>query len=763
MMYIKKAILILIFPFITLTAEDGISRGEIKGKVVAALTKEPVIGANIIVVGTTTGAATDINGEFIIENLTAGSYQLSVSAIGYKTVTKTDIEVTPSKISNIEFEMRESAVEISEVVVTNDYFYRNPSEINSINNFNYEEIRRAPGGFEDIVRALSVLPGVAQADAGRNDLIVRGGAPSENLYIVDGIEIPNINHFGNQGATGGPLSFINLDFVKQSSFSTGGFSSIYGDKLSSVLKIDLRKGRSDRIGGKITISASQFGLDVEGPAGENNNFVFSARRSYLDFIFKAAGFGFVPEYYDILSKADFKINNSNRLSVLFIGAFDYVKYFNNNADQRYENSRILGSNQNQYTAGITYTALFKNGFAEFVLSRNYSGFDTSQRDSLLNPLFSNNSLEAGTGIKGEATLRVSRNSELNFGAGLKQTKFGADIFFPVFNTSFGDSLPGINLTTGKKYNTRLSSYINFNKYVTEKLNINAGLRFDYYDALKNKAYLGPRFSISYKLNDLTGLNFSTGIYYQAPADIWLAYKGNAERLKAVKADHFIFGVEHLLREDLRVRLESFLKIYGNYPASMVRPYLILSNTGAGFAGSSDNFSSFGLEPLISSGSGTARGIELSLRKKLSRIPVYGIASVTYSKADYVATDGITRPGSYDQRWILNLSGGYRFNSGWEASMKFRYSSGMPYTPFNNDGSQNVSSYNLYTLPPNHSLDIRIDKKWSFETWSLITYIDVQNIYNRKNRNFIRWDARTGKIAESSSIGILPSIGISAEF
>jgi hypothetical protein len=195
----------------------------------------------------------------------------------------------------------------------------------------------------------------------------------------------------------------------------------------------------------------------------------------------------------------------------------------------------------------------------------------------------------------------------------------------------------------------------------------------------------------------------------------------------------------------------------------LRPYLVLANTGAGYGGSENNFSSFGLEPLISQGEGISRGIELSVQKKLSEIPYYGLLSLTYGKTDFTSLDGIERPGSYDQTWIFNLSGGYKFDEKWEASLKFRFASGMPFTPFNSDGSQNIALFNSDRMKPNHSLDLRVDRRWFFDRWTLITYLDIQNIYNRKNASSIRWDAKTQSIDDESSIGILPSIGVSLEF
>lgn len=738
-------------------------KGSISGSVVDFVTKRPLIGANIIILGTTIGAATDINGNFRIDNLNPNSYQLRASIIGYESFTSTDVVVSPGRLTQVFFELTFQAIELEGIVVESDYFRKNPFEVNSTRTFGYEEIRRSPGGFEDVVRALSVLPGVAQADAGRNDLIVRGGAPSENLYLVNAIEVPNINHFGTQGATGGPLSFINLDFVKETSFSTGGFSSLYGDKLSSVLSIDLRNGRSDRLGGKATISASQFGLNAEGPLfNENSSFVFSARRSYLDFIFKAADFAFVPEYYDVLTKADFRIDNDNSFSFLFISAFDNVKFFNDTEDQRFDNSRILGSDQIQYVAGFSYRRLIENGFFNISLSRNYTDFDSRQRDSLLNPLFTNKSKEEENNLRADIVYMLTKNSEINFGGSVKLIEFDADILFPTFITSFGDSLPITSLSESENF-LKLGSYFNFNFSPLDRLTTNFGVRADYFNAMKTKTYFSPRFSLSYKLTDITSLNFSTGIYYQSPSYIWLIADERNRNLKNVKVNQFVFGFDHRLNEDALLKVEGFYKYYTNYPTSLVRPYLVLANTGAGFAGSDDNYSSFGLEPLVSEGFGNTRGVELSIQKKLSQTPFYGILSLTYSESDFTALDGIERPGSYDQNWIFNLSGGYKFNEHWEVSTKFRFASGRPYTPFNSDGTQNIAEYNTRRMKPTHSLDIRVDRRWFFTDWTLITYIDIQNIYNRNNMSGIRWDSREQRVDESSSIGILPSIGISAEF
>lgn len=737
--------------------------GEIKGRVLEANNKLPIPFANVLIVGTNIGASTDIQGNFVIKNVPVGIYQLRASVIGYTPQIKNDVMVKPGKVTTVDFELSQQVIEIENVVVKADYFDKNFLEPVSVRKFSQEEIRRSPGGFEDVVRSLSVLPGIAQADAGRNDLVVRGGAPSENLYVVDGFEIPNINHFGTQGSTGGPISFINLDFVKDVSFSTGGFPVLYGDKLSSTLTINLREGDNQNFGGKGTLSATLFGLDLEGPiVGNNSSFIFSARRSYLDFIFKAAGFSFVPEYYDIFSKFDYQIDNKNSIGFLFINAIDNVKFFNDSPEKRNNNARILGSDQLQYIAGLKYRRVFRDGFMNLRLYRNFTDYNTRQSDSLLNPIFKNISREEENNIQLDVVHKFLQNLEMNFGASAKFIEFDADILFPTFVTSFGDVLPTLNFKKSSNY-FKGASYINFNYRPFEKFVSNFGVRFDYFNAIMKKSYLSPRLSLSYFLTDNFTLNFSTGIYKQFPSLIWLAAYEQNKNLKAIDVKQYIIGFDYLIREDTQIKLEGFLKNYSDYPTSLIRPYLVLANTGAGFSGSDDNFSSFGLDPLVSAGSGFARGVELSVQKKISNIPLYGIFSLTYSKSDFKALDGITRSSNYDQNWLINLSGGYRFNMYWEVSTRFRFASGRPYTPFDDNGKQNISDLNSRRLKSIHSLDVRVDRRWIFKNWTLITYLDIQNIYNRRNLSGIRWDPQTRTVDETSSIGILPSIGISAEF
>jgi hypothetical protein len=742
-------------------APEG-STGMVQGTVSDASTREPLISANITVVGTTIGATTDSDGHFQIAKLAPGTYRMKATTVGYTPLIKTDIVVAPGRQVEVVFALEPAAVELNEITVQPSYFETGKSVPGSSQSLSNEEIRRAPGGEEDVVRAIAVLPGVVQTSAGRNDLIVRGGAPSENLYVVDGHEVPNINHFGTQGATGGPLSFVNLDFVRDVTFSTGGFGVRYGDRLSSVLDLSVEEGRTDRLGGKATISASQFGLNAEGPLGGKGSFILSARRSYLDFIFRSAGFGFVPEYWDFLGKATFHPDAQNEISFLNIGALDRIQFYNDTPDNRFDNSQILGNSQDQYFSGVSWKRLLHGGVLTTSLTRSYVNYRFLQTDSLLNPIFQSNSKEGETGLQSDMLLRLTPHTDVSIGLEGKTVKLDGTLSLPRFETSFGDSL-NVRRADWNQRATKSAAYLQIAQKLSPKLTLTAGGRLDYFDRIDNKLGFSPRGSLSYDLAARTTVGLSGGVYRQALSYIWLTTNTRNKQLDFVRVDQAVLSLERVVRPDTRVRVEGYLKRYGNYPVSVTRPYLVLANTGAGFGGSEDGFSSFGFDDLRSKGRGLARGLELSVQKKLSEIRCYGIASVTYGKVEFTGLDGVTRAGLYDQRFIFNLSGGYQPSLKWEYSAKFRLGTGTPYTPFDARGKQSVAVYDSKRLPLFHSADIRVDRRWNLSSWTLVTYMDLQNVYNHKNVEGYTWNARKQIVEANKDIGLLPTIGISAEF
>ncbi|MBD3167207.1 TonB-dependent receptor plug domain-containing protein [bacterium] len=741
--------------------------GTITGTVVNSSTQEPLAGANVVVVGSELGAATDLDGRYEIRNVPVGTHGVTASVVGYRTDTVSDVIVTAAKPAVVDFELLQMELQLEEVTFTTGYFRETPDRPVSTTIQSSEEIRRLPGGFEDVVRAVSILPGVAQVSAGRNDLIVRGGSPAENLYVVDGIRVPNINHFGTQGFSGGPQSYINLDFVDNTEFSTGGFGARYGDRLSSVLSIDLRNGREDRFGGKGTISATQFGLNLEGPLSEDGTFLFSARRSYLDFIFKAADFNFVPEYWDFLFKSEYDITPRDQVTLLGITALDNVRLFNDDEEARYENSRVLAPSQVNAVGGLSWRHLFGKGFVTTTLGQSFVQYDTEQQawdpsnpSGGIETLFKNQSYEHENSLRSDLVLPLTRRTDFTAGVVGKGIRFHADVELDSTVDSFGDTL-----YTDSEYDTlawKFASYAQIS-HKFDYLRWTVGGRLDYFNWIENPVALSPRMSVQVPFKGRFNLNGSVGIYRQTPSYIWLVGDPQNRVLEYISAYQYVVGFDYNFRKDSRVKVELYYKDYYDYPVSESRPYLTMANTGAGFGGIDEGFASFGLDPLVSEGSGWARGVELTLQKRFSEVPWYGLLAVSLNESKFRAQDGVLRPSSFDQRVLLNVGGGYILSEKWEISGKFRFATGRPYTPFNPDGTQDVEDYNSRRLDPNHSVDLRVDRRWFFSNYTIIGYIDVQNVYGFQFNEPPQWNYREMKPEEPGGIGVLPSIGISLEF
>jgi len=750
----------LISSIVTYAQTNNERTGKIIGRVVNQSTQNPIPGVTVIVLETKLGAISDSQGRFEINNVPIGMVAVQFSSVGYEKFVQSDVNVNTARANQLNIQLVEKIIELEGAEVRSSYFVKRLESATSTQTFSAEDIRRAPGVQEDVVRATALLPGVAVTSAGRNDLIVRGGAPFENLFLIDNIEVPNINHFGTQGSTGGPLSIINIDFVKNVTFSAGAYGAKYGDKTSSRTEITIRNGNEDKFGGKLNLSATGFGAYLEGPISDKGSYIVSARRSYLDFIFSAAGFSFIPQYWDFQTKVNYRLDNNNRLTFLGIGALGNVKLNNDDSENRYDNSRITVPNQDQYFSGLTWQHLFGTGFMNLTLGRTYTRFSTYQNDSLGNKVFNNESKEGETSLKADFEFRLSDKFDLQFG---NQTKYGSLLEYDI-------DIPG-NLRTDQFGNPQpLSLDTNFQTirnftYVSMTMGIGrhkvtAGGRMNYYDYLSNKLFFSPRLSVVYQINDVSAINLGLGRYYQSPSFIWLLGDPDQD-LTPIRADQIVLGYDHSPLEDVKVQVELYYKWYSNYPARVFRPQAVLSPSGF------DDITSdipYGLEPLQSSGTGYSRGIEFFIQKRLSDIPLYGLFSLTLSESRFKSLDGEERYGAYDSRVIMNLSAGYRLSKDWELSGKFRIATGMPTTPFNPDGTRNWELYNegdRYSLF--HALDIRVDKRWDFDNFYLVTYLDIQNIYGRKNESNYKWNYRTMQAEYSSSIGVLPSIGVSFEF
>ena len=743
--------------------------GHLDGRVIAAITERPLVGASVELVEIGQTATTDSMGTFELAEIPVGVYQLRVRALGYAPVVSPNVVVGSGKPLNVLIRLNPVVVRLQAIEVRPSFFQQ-PTELSpSVRSIGADETRRAPGTQEDVVRSVSLLPGVGVTSGGRNDLVVRGGAPYENLFLVDGIEVPNINHFGSQGSTGGPLSLINIDFVQRTDFSAGGFSAKYGDRTASLTSITLRRGQAERLSGELNLSATGFGALAEGPVGSSTTFLAGVRRSYLDLLFKAAGFSFIPAYVDFQVKTTTQVDRNNSISFLTIGALNTVQFTNDNADDRYDNSRILAPEQKQYFGGIVWKRLLSDGVLSVTLGRTFSRFKTIQTDSLDPPqtVFRNLSDEGDNSLRVDLVQQLTPRMELNFGNVVRYaSRLRYDIVLDGRYRLDGQGSERPFTTDTNFTALRNATYVQASLQASAAVRAFAGARLDYYGFLHNTVRVAPRLGFRVRLTPEVALNINAGSYYQAPSFIWLVGdSANSQRLRPIKSDQLVLGFEAEPRADTRLQLEFFFKRYRDYPARLFRPQAVLAP--AGFEDVTTDIP-FGLEPLSSEGKGRTYGAEFFAQKRLSSIPVYGLLSLTLSRAEFVSLDGIERAGSYDGRFLSNLVVGWRPGRGWELSGKFRAATGLPTTAFVEQGAAagrlDFTQYNGGPrLPTFHALDLRIDRRWSFRGIQLGTYIDVQNVYGRANVTSFEWNYRIGMPEPNSSLGVLPTIGIDLEF
>ena len=757
------------------------NRGVIQGRVLDTASKRPLIGTNVIVVGANAGAATDLEGRFIIENLPVGTYVLQFSYLGYKSISKPDIVVRAAGPTTVNVELEEDVVEGGSVTVTLGYFEEEEQVAPSTIGLSQEEIRRFPGGFEDVVRTVSTLPGVAiNMTAGRNDLLVRGGGPSENLYLINNIEVPNINHFGTPGFTGGSLSFVNLDFVEDVSFSTGGFGARYGDKMSSVVALTMRQDRPKGFETKATISATQYGIDAEAQLGGRGGFALSARKSYLDLIFKAAGLPFVPVYTDYNVLLNYELSPKDRIFLIGLSAVNNVDRNQSSLENRVFNAGVLDNTQYKGIGGLNYQRILPWGYVDLSLSVNLTRFSLSQIDENQEEYFSSDVDEWEYGIK--LLHQWLTGKRLNILTGIS-SKFvrnnNQSVFADTIIDRNGNRVPLVAVGLPERISVdetvgKYAAFVEFDWIVGPLFQINAGLRADYYGFIDDSFYLAPRLSLKYRLDSKNSIRLSGGIYYQSPSYIWVTNPLNS-RLRALQNRMGVLGWDYLIREDLRLSVEGYYKRYSDLPTGTVpgvNDYVVLSNAGTSYGGREDDFQSFGFFELVSNGKGKSFGVEFLLQKKFSEIPLYGQLSLTLNKSEFEAGNGLAYPGIFDQRVILNVSGGYIFNEKWEVAAKFRLFSGVPYIPIYRPSENPVTPGVTQNLPEEylserldlgHHMDIRVDRIFNFRTATLIVYVDIQNVYNYRVPMRPTYDFWTDEIVDRSEIAILPSVGMSLEF
>jgi hypothetical protein len=747
-------------------AREAAQEGAVAGRVVDGTTRAPVAGARVEVVGTSVGAVTDSGGRFRLAAVPAGVVALRVRAVGFEPVVRTDVAVSTGKPVTVAVELRRSAVALERVTVRPSYFELRPDAPTSTQRLHAEEIRRAPGAQEDVVRAIAVLPGVAPTHLPRNDLIVRGGAPFENLFVVDGLDVPNVNHFGSQGSSGGPVSILELDFIRQADFSAGGFGARHGNRVGSVTELALREGNRERHAGRANLASTGFGVTAEGPLG-SGSYLVGARRSYLDLLFALSNEPFLIRYWDAAAKVTQRLGRRDELSWTFVGASDDYDLRNDTPDDRHENAGVMTSDQDQYFTSLTWSRPGRRSLLQVTAGRVFTAFRTFQNDSLARRVFDNRSDEATNSLRVTLVRALTPRVSVELGS-LAQyggpLRYDIDLPGHLRRDSFGVPRP---LAVDTSFGVwRAGGHGQLTARWGARLHTTLGVRADYHGYAGGALRVAPRLAASLDAGGGHTLTLSGGRYWQAPSFVWLAGEaGNPRRLRPLCADHAVFGVQRLVREDTKLQVEAYYKRYGSYPARLYRPQAVLSP--AGFENVHTDIP-FGLEPLTSGGKGRAYGAELLAQKRLSAVPVYGLVSVSLNRAEFAGLDGVWRRGAFDSPFIGNVTLGWRPDQRWDLGLRFRAALGLPTTPYVESGplagTPDFARYNGGDrFPTFHTLDLRVDRRWAPGRTQLTTYLDVQDVYNRDNPFFYSWDDRARSPQWERAVGFLPSVGLRLDF
>ena len=743
--------------WLSLTANALVSQqiGTIRGTVRDKNTQELLIGATVQIEGTSLGAAADLNGNYKINNVPVGSYTIKASLVGYQPLSKFNVALSSGNDQVINFELSPNKTDLKEVEIT---FDKNKSAAAvdmvtplSVQSLTTEEIRSNPGGNFDISKVIQVLPGVAGAASAsfRNDIIIRGGAPNENVFYLDGIEIPVINHFQTQGSSGGPAGMLNVSFIEDVKLSTSSFDARFDNALASVFQFKQREGNPERLSGNFRLSSSEFATTLEGPAGKNTNFMVSARRSYLQLLFEAIDLPIRPNYWDFQFKVSHRISNKGTLTVLGVGAIDEFAFGvprESTPDKTFILNATPSINQWNYTNGLAYRHLVENGFVNVALSRNMFNNDIDRFEN------KDEGNEAARILKIrsqeiENKLRVDVNKFVNgwkysYGVSAQYVKFNNLLFNRLVKESVspaGDSIPAVTIN----YDAALEFYRYgafaqvSRRFFNDKLLLSAGLRADgnsfTEDGNNLLSTLSPRAAISYRLLPKVNINASVGDYYKIPTYTVLGFQNDGgeyvnKGAKYIRSTHYVGGFEYVPKEEMRFTLEGFYKKYSNYPVSLANG-ISLANLGGGF-------DVLGNEAIVSNGGGETYGAEFYFQQKLVK-RIFAVFSYTFVRSRFSGSNGQLTASSWDNRHLVSALFGWKLKRGWEIGAKFRFAGGAPYTPFDTVASRfsfattgqgilDFNRLNTERLINFSQLDIRFDKKFYFRRSTLDLFIDIQN-------------------------------------
>ncbi len=800
----------LLLFFIAKSQTNGIIRGNVKDK----NTQETIVGAAIFIEGTINGVNSDADGNYKLI-VPVGTYRLKSSFAGYTSLLKENIVVTSGNAQIINFELDAAAKNLDAVEVIFDK--GKSAEATdmitplSVQQLTTEEIKSNPGGNYDVSKVIQTLPGVGGSYGGspRNDIIIRGGAPNENVYYLDGIEIPVLNHFQTQGSSGGATGILNVSFIEDVKLSSSAFDAKYDNAMASTFVIKQREGNPEKLSGNLRLSGTEAAATFEGPLGKKTNFLVSARRSYLQYLFQALDLPIRPNFWDFQYKVTHKFNDKTTLSAIGVGAIDEFSFAVPKKSTS-ENTYIIRSepyiNQWNYTVGFALKRLINKGYMDFTLSRNVfnNALDKFEDDQKIETArtFKLRSQEIENKFRWDINKFVN-GWKITGGVMLQYVQYSTQLFSKVANAltdSLGNEIiPAVSINVNSNVDFfKYGAFATASKNIfNEKLLMSFGLRTDMNNFMRDGNNplntLSPRISLAYHINRKLDITGSIGSYYKIPTYTILGYKdaNNVlvnQSMHYIQSIHYVIGTQYLPNESLRFTIEGFYKQYNNYPVSAA--------TGISLANQGGDFGSIGSEKINSNGKGDCYGFEFFVQQKLTKKLFY-VFSYTYVRSLFSGANGQLIASSWDNQHLISTTFGYKFKKDWQLGLKYRLAGGAPYTPFDLTASQqnylllgtgilDYNNLNSKRLKAFNQLDLRIDKKFNFKRTSLDAFIDVQNVTafkqqpnpsytfmrNADNTGFETTDGKPAKldgsncipvILQTSTLSATPTIGLIFEF
>ena len=762
-MRLSKVVLVglaVILSLNVVVAQDKVQNtGKLSGVLVNRKTQQNLSGLTVALAPSGAKLISDSTGGFRFTSLLPGAYSIKITGIGIQEKLLTNVIVTSGNENILTIELEPSINLLNAVTVTGR---RNTAKATtlesplSIQRLTSEDIKANPGGNFDISKVIQSLPGVGGGAAGgtfRNDIIIRGGAPSENVFYLDGIEVPIINHFSTQGSGGGPQGILNVSFIQDVKLSTSAFDARYDNALSSVFQFRQKNGNPNKLQGNFRMSGTEVAATLDGPISKKTTFLASVRRSYLELLFKALDLPIRPNYWDYQFKTTTKINDKTTLTTIGLAAIDDFKLA---APKEATPEKLFAINSNplinqwNYTIGLSLKKLTQDGYWNLSVSRNTldnqaDRYEDNEKPSDATRTYQIRSNETENKFRFDVTKNI-RNVSLSYGVVAQYVQFD-NAFYQLFRPALKDSA-GNTIQNAITFNTNTG--VNFLRYggfaqlgtrlFEDRLAISTGLRADannYQTSSQNPLdQLSPRISLSYALSNAWNFSASYGTYYRLPSYTQLAYSNNGASNpgKYIQSNHYVAGFEYLPSSTTRFTFEGFYKGYNNYPVSIL-DNISLANKGI-------EFGAIGNEPIQQDGKGKAYGFEFFAQQKLTE-KFFGVFSYTLYWSEFTGTNKKFVPASWDNRHLISATAGYKLPRNWELGIKFRYQGAAPYTPYNLEQSRlnyltlgsgvfDYDKVNTLRLKAFHSGDLRLDKKWNYKKTTFDFYIDIQNFYASKS-------------------------------